>query len=135
VAPTAWADSAPKGHPALSQSEKAGRSSAYTTALAQLSLSHSKLRETSEGKADIYREVQFAAKKVFSALSLSGVVSSAAPEGDELELEWVHGECCCAVIARGMVSCGVWGVIMWSMNYVPSSTYTFFRFSLFCVVL
>ena len=106
MAPTAWADSAPKGQTALSQSEKAGRSSAYSTALAQLSLSHSKLRETTEGKADVYREVQLAAKKVFTALSLSGVVSSAAPEGDELELEWVHGEWGC--VGTGVLDGHIW---------------------------
>ena len=40
---------------------------------------------------DVYSELSACCKKVFHAMSLSGVVSSAAPEGDELELEWIHG--------------------------------------------
>ena len=39
----------------------------------------------------LYTELSACCKKVFHAMSLSGVVSSAAPEGDELELEWIHG--------------------------------------------
>ena len=40
---------------------------------------------------EMYTELSTCCKKVFQAMSLSGVVSSAAPEGDELELEWIHG--------------------------------------------
>ena len=40
---------------------------------------------------EIYTELSTCCKKVFQAMSSSGVVSSAAPEGDELELEWIHG--------------------------------------------
>ena len=40
---------------------------------------------------ETYAELIACCKKTFRAMSLSGVVSSAAPEGDELELEWIHG--------------------------------------------
>lgn len=41
--------------------------------------------------AETYAELSACCKKTFQAMNLSGVVSSAAPEGDELELEWIHG--------------------------------------------
>lgn len=41
---------------------------------------------------ETYAELRACCKKTLQAMSLSGVVSSAAPEGDELELEWIHGK-------------------------------------------
>ena len=51
-----------------------------------------KNRKLDEKKnTDTYAELSACCKKTFHAMSISGVVSSAAPEGDELELEWIHG--------------------------------------------
>lgn len=98
-----WADTVPLG--SLSKSEKATRSTLYQSALNQLSLMHNKMRDDDavmdknkkNGKLDekksteTYAELSACCKKTFHAMSSSGVVSSAAPEGDELELEWIHG--------------------------------------------
>lgn len=56
-----------------------------------------KYKNKKNGKLDekksieTYAELSACCKKTFHVMSLSGVVSSAAPEGDELELEWIHG--------------------------------------------
>ena len=90
---------------ASSLSEKTTRSTIYQAALNQLSLVHNKMRDCDtvrdknkkkekfdeKKNTEIYTELSTCCKKVFQAMSLSGVVSSAAPEGDELELEWIHG--------------------------------------------
>ena len=119
VPPSAWMD-APKGSNTgkgtssgtgitnnVTQSEKIVRSAAYFTALNQLNTIHSKIRgsqsnsskgpssgisslSTTGGK-NIYDEVRASCKLVATALSISGVNNSTAPDGDELELEWIHG--------------------------------------------
>ena len=111
VPPTAWMDG-PKGtgsgvNKNVTQSEKIVRTAAYFTALSQLNTIHNKIRGSQSnsskgpssgisslsitGGKNVYDEVRASCKAVAAALSVSGVTSSAAPEGDDLELEWIHG--------------------------------------------
>lgn len=91
----------------------------FTAALGELSALHQTLRQdassalgedgessmpeetssvaTGEGKRNlsdtikVYRKVVASADEVFKRMSTSGVKNSSQPDGDELELEWVHG--------------------------------------------
>ena len=111
VPPTAWMDG-PKGtgsgvNKNVTQSEKIVRTAAYFTALSQLNTIHNKIRGSQSnsskgpssgisslsitGGKNVYDEVRASCKQVAAALSISGVNNSTAPDGDELELEWIHG--------------------------------------------
>lgn len=104
VPPSAWVDGpkgAGPGTGTLTPSEKIVRAAAYFTAIRQLSTIHNKIRgsdSTSISSSNLkvgrnmYDEVRACCRQVASALSVSGINNSAAPEGDELELEFVQGK-------------------------------------------
>ena len=106
VPPTAWSESLiPMGTKGMkgtkggqSEGDKIAQSSAYYTALSEFSVLHAKLRDKVEGGVSdsavmnvVYSEVRASGRKALAASSVSGVLCSAAPDMDELELEWVHG--------------------------------------------
>lgn len=87
VAPSAW------------QTPEPSKKDLFMAALGELSTYHGNLqqeaeramREGRECGAAAYAEVQRATEETFKRLSESGVVNSSAPDGDELQLEWVYG--------------------------------------------
>ena len=85
VAPTAWSPTPP--------SDTAAKAAEYRAALAEFSTIHGDLRKKGDAVAqrETYDKVRKKAREVFNKMSDSGVTSAAAPDNDELELEWIHG--------------------------------------------
>ena len=50
-----------------------------------------KSRRNLKETIDVYRKVVSSADEVFKRMSTSGLKNASQPDGDELELEWVHG--------------------------------------------
>ena len=85
VAPTAWSTTPP--------SDTAVKAKEYREALVEFSTMHGDLRKKGDAAAqrETYDKVRKKAREVFNKMSDSGVTSAAAPDNDELELEWIHG--------------------------------------------
>jgi WD40 repeat protein len=85
VAPTAWSATPP--------ADTKDNATEYRRLLTEFSAMHGDLRKKQDDAAKLatYDAVRKKARDVFNKMSDSGVTSAAAPDNDELELEWVHG--------------------------------------------
>lgn len=87
VPPTAWSATPP--------ADTDAKAAAFRAALVEFGKEHGHMREKNDAAQErgvhAYDKVRKRARDVFNKMSDSGVSSAAAPDIDEVELEWIHG--------------------------------------------